>query len=49
MNRPPEHPSIPAPRIGVLITNLGTPDAADAGAVRRYLAEFLSDLSLIHI
>lgn len=28
---------------GVLLTNLGTPDAPDTGAVRRYLAEFLSD------
>ncbi|KPK55722.1 MAG: ferrochelatase, partial [Thiotrichales bacterium SG8_50] len=30
-------------RLGVLITNLGTPDAPTAGALRRYLAEFLSD------
>ena len=28
---------------GVLLVNLGTPDAPDAGAVRRYLAEFLDD------
>jgi len=28
---------------GILITNLGTPDAATTGAVRRYLDEFLSD------
>jgi len=28
---------------GVLVTNLGTPDAPTTGAVRRYLAEFLSD------
>jgi ferrochelatase len=27
----------------VLIVNLGTPDATDAGSVRRYLREFLSD------
>ena len=32
-----------AGRIGVLIVNLGTPDATDAGSVRRYLREFLSD------
>lgn len=33
-----------APRsAGVLLTNLGTPDAPEKGAVRRYLAEFLSD------
>ena len=30
-------------RVGVLLVNLGTPDAADAPAVRRYLKEFLSD------
>ncbi len=30
-------------RAGVLLTNLGTPDAPETGAVRRYLAEFLSD------
>jgi len=35
---PADHPSIPAPKVGVLLTNLGTPDAPDAGAVRRYLA-----------
>ena len=31
------------PKIGVLITNLGTPDAPTPKALRRYLAEFLSD------
>ena len=30
-------------RIGILLTNLGTPDAPTPEAVRRYLAEFLSD------
>jgi len=34
-------------RIGVLIVNLGTPDATDAGSVRRYLREFLSDPRVI--
>ena len=37
------------PRIGVLVTNLGTPDAATPAAVRRYLAEFLSDPRVIEI
>jgi ferrochelatase len=33
--------------IGVLIVNLGTPDAPDAPAVRRYLKEFLTDPRVI--
>ena len=36
-------------RIGVLLINLGTPDAADARAVRRYLKEFLSDRRVVEI
>jgi protoporphyrin/coproporphyrin ferrochelatase len=36
-----------AARIGVLLVNLGTPDAANAAAVRRYLKEFLSDPRVI--
>ena len=36
-------------RVGVLLINLGTPDAPDARAVRRYLAEFLSDPRVIEI
>jgi len=44
-----DHPSIPAPAIGVLLTNLGTPDAAEAGAVRRYLAEFLVDRRVVEL
>ena len=35
--------------IGVLLTNLGTPDAPDTASVRRYLAEFLSDPRVIEI
>jgi ferrochelatase len=49
MTPPANHPAIPAPQIGVLIVNLGTPDAPDAGAVRRYLGEFLSDRRVIEI
>ena len=33
--------------IGILIVNLGTPDAAEPAAVRRYLKEFLSDPRVI--
>jgi ferrochelatase len=46
---PPGHPAIPAPRIGVLLINLGTPDAAEPRAVRRYLAEFLSDRRVVEL
>ena len=38
-----------APKIGVLIANLGTPDAPTPSAVRRYLAEFLSDPRVVEI
>ena len=38
----------PAPGgIGVLLVNLGTPEATDANAVRRYLREFLADKRVI--
>jgi len=36
------HPAIPT-KTGILITNLGTPDAATTSALRRYLKEFLWD------
>lgn len=39
-----------APRpIGVLFTNLGTPDDTSVPAVRRYLAEFLSDRRVVDL
>jgi len=34
---------------GILLTNLGTPDAPTSAAVRRYLAEFLSDPRVIEL
>ena len=46
---PAEHPPIPAPKVGVLLINLGTPDAPEPGAVRIYLREFLSDPRVIEI
>ncbi len=49
MQPPPVHPVIPVPKIGVLLVNLGTPDAPDPAAVRRYLAEFLSDKRVVEI
>ncbi|WP_423140882.1 ferrochelatase [Parablastomonas sp. CN1-191] len=49
MERPADHPAAPHGRIGVLLVNLGTPDAPDPGSVRRYLAEFLSDRRVVEI
>ncbi len=37
------------PRAGLLLLNLGTPDAPTASAVRRYLREFLSDPRVIDL
>lgn len=36
-------------RIGVLLVNLGTPEAPTAAAVRRYLREFLSDPRVVEL
>jgi ferrochelatase len=44
---PPGHPPVPRRRIGVLLVNLGTPDATDYWSMRRYLKEFLSDRRVI--
>ncbi len=38
-----------APRTAVLLCNLGTPDEPTAPALRRYLAEFLSDPRVVEI
>ncbi len=46
----PTSATAPAPaasKIGVLLVNLGTPDAATPEAVRRYLKEFLTDSRVI--
>jgi len=37
------------PRLGILVTNLGTPDAPTTPALRRYLAEFLGDPRVVEI
>ena len=49
MTAPHDHPEVPRQKVGVLLINLGTPDAPEARAVRRYLAEFLSDPRVIEI
>ncbi len=46
---PADHPSVPSDKIGVLLVNLGTPDAPTAPAVRRYLREFLSDERIVDL
>jgi ferrochelatase len=46
-HRPPGHPAVPPRRVGVLLVNLGTPDATDYRSMRRYLKEFLSDRRVI--
>jgi ferrochelatase len=38
-----------APRLGVLLLNLGTPEAPTPAAVRRFLAEFLADPRVVEI
>ena len=45
--RPANHPPVKSGRVGVLLVNLGTPDATDYWSMRRYLAEFLADRRVI--
>lgn len=44
---PPGHPPIPSRKVGLLLMNLGTPEATDYWSMRRYLKEFLSDARVI--
>jgi ferrochelatase len=46
---PAGHPPVSGARVGVLIVNLGSPDAPTRAAVRRYLGQFLSDPRVIEI
>jgi protoporphyrin/coproporphyrin ferrochelatase len=46
---PDDHPPVRAGRVGVLLVNLGSPDAPDVPAVKRFLREFLSDRRVIEI
>jgi ferrochelatase len=47
--RPADHPNVKSGKIGVLLLNLGTPDATDYWSMRRYLKEFLSDRRVIEV
>jgi ferrochelatase len=46
---PGDHPPVSSGKIGVLLVNLGTPDAPDPASVRRYLKQFLSDPRVVEI
>jgi len=46
-NAPTDHPKLPQDKVGILIANLGTPDATDYWSMHRYLGEFLSDRRVI--
>jgi len=47
MHAPSDHPKIKPAKVGVLVANLGTPDATDYWSMRRYLNEFLSDKRVV--
>jgi len=47
--KPSDHPAVATGKVGILLINLGTPDAPEPAAVRRYLREFLSDRRVIEI
>ena len=49
MTLPINHPPVATPKIGVLLVNLGTPDAPTKSAVKRYLKQFLSDRRVVEI
>ena len=49
MTLPIDHPPVATPKIGVLLVNLGTPDAPTTPAVKRYLKQFLSDRRVVEI
>lgn len=47
--RPTDHPKVNNGKIGVLLMNLGTPEATSYWPMRRYLKEFLSDRRVIEV
>jgi ferrochelatase len=48
-SRPAGHPPVKSGKVGVLVVNLGTPEATDYWSMRRYLKEFLSDRRVIEL
>lgn len=49
MEKPAGHPQVPTAKVGVLLVNLGTPEAPEPKAVRAYLKEFLSDRRVVEL
>ena len=49
MVRPADHPPVTTGKVGLLLVNLGSPDAPEVPAVRRYLEQFLSDQRVVEI
>ncbi|MES2288794.1 MAG: ferrochelatase [Pseudomonadota bacterium] len=49
MTRPADHPAVAPRKVGVLLVNLGSPDAPTRHAVKAYLREFLSDPRVVEI
>ena len=47
MTIPADHPQIKPAKIGVILANLGTPDATDYWSMRKYLSQFLSDKRVV--
>ncbi len=47
--RPTDHPEVRIGGVGVLLVNLGTPDAPTKAAIKRYLGEFLSDRRVVEL
>lgn len=49
MTRPADHPPVRSGKVGLLLVNLGSPDAPDVPAVKTYLDQFLSDRRVVEI
>ena len=48
-NNEPKYKHGDAPKIGIILANLGTPDAPDAKSLRKYLGQFLMDRRVVEI
>lgn len=49
ITKPDDHPNPSFGKTGVIMINLGTPDATDYWSMRKYLSEFLSDQRVINM